>query len=67
MIFETWTIGQEGSWTWSSRFAARAPLKKVGPRLIVMLANLNINFRVTTIGYGFYTMEYVFFLNMIFL
>ena len=38
----TWTMGQDGSWTWSSRFAARAPLRKVGPKLIVILANLQI-------------------------
>ena len=40
IIILTCTMGQEGSWTWSSRFAAKAPLRKVGPRLIVMLANL---------------------------
>ena len=39
-VILTCTRGQEGSWTWSSRFAARAPLRNVGPRLIVMLANL---------------------------
>ena len=42
IIILTCTMGQEGSWTWSSRFAAKAPLRKVGPRLIVMLANLRI-------------------------
>ena len=38
----TWTMGQDGSWTWSSRLAARAPLRNVGPKLMVMLANLGI-------------------------
>ena len=50
----TCTMGQEGSWTWSSRFAARAPLRKVGPRLIVMLANLNIKMiKMLTMKYVF--------------
>ena len=36
----TWTRGHDGSWMWASAFAARAPLRKVGPRLTVMLENL---------------------------
>ena len=36
----TWTRGHDGSWIWASAFAARAPLRKVGPRLTVMLENL---------------------------
>ena len=36
----TWTMGQEGSCTCPSLLAASAPLRKVGPRLMVMLANL---------------------------
>jgi len=36
----TWISGQEGLFRWISEFAARAPLKKVGPRFIVMLENL---------------------------
>ena len=37
----TCTRGQEGSVTWSSALAAIPPLRKVGPRLMVMLANLD--------------------------
>ena len=36
----TWTRGQEGSSITAPAFAARAPLRKVGPRLTVTLANL---------------------------
>ena len=40
-IFQiTWTSGQEGSVTKSSALAAIPPLRKVGPRLMVMLENL---------------------------
>ena len=36
----TWTRGQDGSSITAPAFAARAPLRKVGPRLTVTLANL---------------------------
>jgi hypothetical protein len=36
----TWMSGQEGLLRWISELAANAPLRKVGPRLIVMLENL---------------------------
>ena len=36
-----WTRGQEGSSITAPAFAARAPLRNVGPRLTVTLANLN--------------------------
>ena len=36
----TWTRGQDGSSITAPAFAARAPLRKVGPRLMVTLANL---------------------------
>ena len=39
-IWHTWTRGHEGWWMWASALAARAPLRNVGPRLIVMLENL---------------------------
>ena len=36
----TWMSGQDGLLRWISELAARAPLRNVGPRLIVMLENL---------------------------
>ena len=37
----TWTKGQDGSSRTASELAARAPLRKVGPRFTVILANLH--------------------------
>ena len=39
----TWTRGHEGSLICSSALAARAPLRKVGPRLMVMELNQIMN------------------------
>ena len=48
-IWHTWTRGHEGWWMWASALAARAPLRNVGPRLIVMLENLRNIGRIYTI------------------
>ena len=36
---DTWTKGHDGSLMWSSALAARAPLRKVGPKFIVIEEN----------------------------
>ena len=47
LLIITWTRGQEGSWMCASAFAARAPLRKVGPRFTVMLENLGAQIFLT--------------------
>ena len=45
-----WTRGQEGSSITAPAFAARAPLRNVGPKLTVTLANLNATVRKDVMG-----------------
>jgi hypothetical protein len=50
-----WIMGQEGSRYVSSVLAARAPDRKVGPRLIVILENLRRKKKLSTMSEIFWS------------
>ena len=53
----TWISGHEGLFRWISELAAKAPLRNVGPRLIVMLENLKKRISCLILFHPFFLRE----------